>query len=133
MPRNLFSFREIDISCRKINMKDIAQNQLHRTAFRSDYKVNTPGVGCDLLLQLLVEHDQQSDHGDTERQQQDVQCRVQRPRLEIIPDKQPEIHAPIVSYFRSPPVGKLLTSIVDHVSQLPAYNHCSPISPAKAG
>jgi hypothetical protein len=60
-------------------MKDIAEDQLQRTTLGAYHEIYAARVGCDLFLELPIDHQQNGGNGNAECQQKNIKRCVQRP------------------------------------------------------
>ena len=59
------------------------KDELHRAALRADHEIDAARVAVHALLELADNENQQDDGGDAEREQDQAQHRVQRPRAQV--------------------------------------------------
>ena len=88
-----------NVARRKVDVKNIAENKLHGASLRPNHQINTPGVGCYLLLKLTVADQQNRCDGNAKRQKKNIQRCIQRPGLQIIPYEYPQVHRLLLGLF----------------------------------
>ena len=72
VPGDALRLGQGNVARRKVDMKNIAENELHGASLRPNHQINTPGVGCYLLLKLTVADEQDRGHSNAKRQKKNI-------------------------------------------------------------
>ena len=76
--QDFFRFALKDVSGGGVDVVDIGQNELQRTAFRTEHQVDVLDVALKCVVHLFLRQKHQADHADSKRQQRQAQRRLQR-------------------------------------------------------
>jgi hypothetical protein len=83
MLRPAFGLGKRNVPRWKINMIDAGQDELQGAALAADHQVDATGIPSEAILELRTEEQQQHDHGNTERQQRQIERGVERPGANV--------------------------------------------------
>ena len=108
-----------DVPRRKIDVIDAGQDELQGAALAADHQVDAAGVPGEAVLELRTEEQQQHDHGDTERQQRQIERGVERPGANVGEAEAEQAHGWAGSSRRCPKCGLRRASCVAMTSVAP--------------
>src|SRR5687767_4316144 len=74
---------ERDVAGRRVEVIDAREHELHRAALRADDEIDAARVALHALLELAHDEDEKHDRRDAEREQDEAERGVERPRAQI--------------------------------------------------
>ena len=107
--RELLRGGERDVAGGRVEMEHGGQDELHRTALRAGHQVDAARVATHPLLDLMRGEQDERDRPDPEREQHEVERRVERLRPEVGNAEAREVHwiTPALKRARGSPLGRL--------------------------
>ena len=117
--RPAFGLGERNVPRRKIDVIDAGQDELQGAALAADHQVDAAGVPGEAVLELRTEEQQQDDHGNTERQQRQIERGVERPGANVGEAEAEQAHGRAGSSRRCPKCALRRASCVAMTSVAP--------------
>ena len=92
MADHFLRVRQTDVAGGGIDVVDVGQDQLQRTAFGAKHQVNVLNVALERVTQLLFGQHQKAHHAHTESQKNQAQSGLELLRSQILPGDVEPIH-----------------------------------------